>query len=550
MELQESDKSESADFDLSESNEFVQNSYILMVGYLISSIISTIGSIIVIRLISVEEYSLISIAYILPGILIPFGELGLNYASINFIARKLKENDLKGVRNVIRINLIVKIIIGLILTLSVAYFSLFIAKEIYNVSDSRLYLLIQIASISVIANILYDAVNSFFIGAQKMRLVQYGAILHTTLRTLISIVLVLIGYSLIGPIIGVAIAPLIVVMIYMFFLKKEFKTKKEEKSGMNWKELSKMVKYGFPLLIFSILAGIQGQIFILLLTYYGYLNEVSYFNVAVLTAAVISILNKAISFSLFPIFSKMDWNNEEERKTLINYFQFSIKFGTLLILPVTILLILFAGDIFPIVFGSSYREASPFISVYFLMFILVSFGSLSIPAFFNGQGQTKYVLYITIVELISGVIFALILISYFGAMGLMYGVVLGAVVGVFFGCILIRIKYGKVLFSNFKTIFLIFLLSIIIGVFIYYLNRSVMNIFPIKGLVIRITFLAISFIIYGIIFLFLIGLFSLISIDEIDFVAYSFQRFPIIDKLIIILANIEKKIVNLRLKNK
>ena len=59
------------------SDEIVRNSYILMIGYLFSSLISTIGTIFVIRLISVENYSLINIAYIIPGILIPFGELGL-----------------------------------------------------------------------------------------------------------------------------------------------------------------------------------------------------------------------------------------------------------------------------------------------------------------------------------------------------------------------------------------------------------------------------------------------------------------------------------------
>ncbi|GAI39096.1 unnamed protein product, partial [marine sediment metagenome] len=111
-----------------ESEDFVQNSYILMIGYLISSLISSIGTILVIRLISVEEYSFISIAYIIPAILSDFGELGLNYASIYFIAKNIKENNFKGVRDIIRINLTVKIIIGLLFTLFIYVFSVYIAK--------------------------------------------------------------------------------------------------------------------------------------------------------------------------------------------------------------------------------------------------------------------------------------------------------------------------------------------------------------------------------------------------------------------------------------
>ena len=75
------------------SEEFVKNSYILIVGYLVASLISTIGTIITIRLISVEDYGLVNIAFILPAILIAFGELGLNYASTNFIAKKFDYKD-------------------------------------------------------------------------------------------------------------------------------------------------------------------------------------------------------------------------------------------------------------------------------------------------------------------------------------------------------------------------------------------------------------------------------------------------------------------------
>ncbi|MFX1313778.1 MAG: oligosaccharide flippase family protein, partial [Promethearchaeota archaeon] len=532
------------------SNNFVQNSYILMIGYLLSSIISTIGSILVVRLIPVKDYGLITIAFILPSILIPMGELGLNYASINFIARKMKENDLEGVRNVIKINMFIKIIVGICFTFFIAYFSVFIAKEIYNVNDERIYFMIQLTSIGVISIMLYEAINSFFIGAQKMRLVQFGTILNASLRTSMQIILIFLGFTLIGPILGFVIPPLIVVVFYLFFLKRAFNNPKDKREKIDWKELSRMIKYGYPLLIFSIIAGIQGQIFILILSIYGYLNEVSFFHVAVITAGIISILNKAISFSLFPIFSKMEWTDKNEQKTLIDYFQFSVKFGTLLIVPVTILLILFSQDIFPTVFGKDYREASPFISTYFLMFLLVAFGSLTIPAFFNGQKQTKYVLYITLVELISGVIFALILISYFGAIGLIFGIVLGSVLSVIYGYLLIRIKYGKGLFSNLKNVFSIFLIAILLGIVIFYLNKTFISLIPVSNFVIRITILAISFIIYGILFLFLIGIFSLINIDEINFLVKSFEKFPIINKILTILAKFEIKLINLKNKIK
>lgn len=533
-----------------ESEDFVQNSYILMIGYLISSLISSIGTIFVIRLISVEEYSFINIAYIIPAILCDFGELGLNYASIYFIAKNIKENNFKGVRDIIRINLTVKIIIGLLFTLFIYVFSVYIAKEIYGVNDERMILLIQIASIGIFSTILYDAINSFFLGAQYVKVVQIGTILRTSLRSILSILLILMGLTLRGPMLGFVLSPLIVVMIYTIFLRSKFNIKISEKERIEWNKLKEMIKYGYPLTIFSLLWGIQLQLYIFILTFFGYIIEVSYLSVALVSGSLIGILVKSMSFTLFPIFSKMDWDNKgRDKRKLIDYFQFSIKFGTLLIIPTTILLILFSAEILPIIFGESYIEASPFISTYFLIFLLVSFGSISIPAFFNGQKQTKFVLYIQFVELISIIFFSVILISLIGAIGMAYGIVCGTIVSVIFGNISIRKKYGKILFSNLKNVLIIFLIAIISGILTFLLhNYSLDIIINGEGLLITIIKLIISFTFYIVLFIFSIGLFCQISIEELEFFEKSFAKFPIINKVIIILSNIEKKIIKIKIK--
>ncbi|MFX1392814.1 MAG: oligosaccharide flippase family protein [Promethearchaeota archaeon] len=552
MEQQDINENKSSEMNLIGTDDFIQNSYILMVGYLISIIISTIGTILIIRWISVFDYSLINIANIIPSILILFGELGLNYASINFIAKKLKENDINGAKNVVKINLIVKIIIALIFSISVMVSSVLIAKYIYNFDDADIILLIQLCSIGIFSTILFETMNSFFLGAQNMKVVQYGAILRSSLRTGLSLILILYGYTLIGPILGSVLAPLIVVIFYIYFLIKQFKTRKTENVGKNpieWKELNKMMKYGYPLLIFSILAGIQGQIFILILTIYGYINEVSYFNVAIVSSTIIAILIKSISFSLFPIFSKMEWDIEKERKRLIKYFQFSNKFATLLIIPVSIFLILFSSDIFPIIFGEDYLEAAPFISIYFCAFLFVSFGSISIPAFFNGQQKTKEVLFIQLIFLISSTCLALLFISYFGSLGIMVGLVLGELLSVIYGNIRIRKTYGNILFKNLKNIVGVLLIAILIGILIFILKNYLLNFYNIKEVAFKILFLLILLFLYGIIFLITIGALSLISIGEINFFVKSFDKFPLINKIIKFLAFFMKKLLFLK-KNK
>ena len=529
-----------------ERDRFVQTSYILMVGYLFSSIISSIGTIIVVRLISVEEYSLLNISYIIPTVLIVIGELGLNYASTYFIAKNIKEKNFKGVRDVIKINLTIKIAIALIFSFIIILFSEFIAKEIYGIDDNRLVVLIQLASIGIISTILYDAINSIFLGGLKVKLVRIGTILRTSLRASLSVLLIIIGYKLLGPMLGFVLSTLIVVIIYLFFLKNSFFKENIEKEPVNWNELLKMLKYGYPLLLFSLIISIRVQSYVFILLICGFFVEISYFTIAIVSGALMGILTKSVSYTLFPIFSKRNWNNFEDREKLIKTFQFSLKFCSLIILPVAMLFILFSNETFPIIFGEKYREASPFISTYFLIFLLTSFGSLSIPAFLNGQERTKYVLYIEVIKYLASVIFALIMISFYGGLGLVYGIVIGTIISVIYGNIVVRKKFGENLFNNLKNIIIIFLIAIICAFFTFLLYNYIADYIHGDLFIYDVLKLLIAFSFYIILFLFLIGILSQITIEELNFFIDTFERFPLINKIVLFICNIEKKILRFR----
>jgi len=534
--------------EVKESEVFIQNSYILMVGYFLSTAISTIGTIVIIRLISVEENSFINIAYILPNIFINFSELGLNFASIHFIARKASENDEKGIRNVIKINLYIKIIIGTILTLFIAFFPWYIAHEIYQIRDNRMIILIQIASIGVISTILYEALRSFFLGAQNMNMVQYGTILRSSLRTLISIFLIFIGFTLRGPLIGYVFSTLITVIFLLLSIKKIYPKGNRTKTPTDWKELKKMFHYGYPLMLYSFIVAIQNDIYTLILTVNGYIPEVSYLNVAITSAGLFGILKKAISDSLFPVFSKKKWEIEKEKKSIINYYLFSLKFEALLMLPVAVFIIIFSSDFFSLIFGEKYRIAAPFMSTYFLIYLFIPIGSISIPALFNGQRHTNIVLYLEIVNLISSVIFSLILINYLSGLGVVVGIILGKLVSILYGNLMIHKYYGTVLYSNFKNVFSILFMALVSGLFTYIFYNILIIYLPPDGLLITLFILISSFIIYLGLFLFLIGIFLLITYEEIDLMVKSFKIIPVFSKAFYLLAIIEKKILKIRLR--
>ena len=528
-----------------EKDNFVRSSYILMTGYIISSLISAIGTVITIRLISVYENSLINIAYVIPAIIITAAELGLNFASTHFIAENIKKQNYQEIREIIRINLIIKIFIGIIAILFLNIFASFVAYSLYRINDKQLIILIQISSIGVFSHILYEALNSIFLGKFNFKMVQIGAIIHTSLRSIITILLVLLGFHLLGPMLGLVLSLLFVVIIYMILLLRDSRINKIDIAPFNLKIFSKMMKYGYPLLIYSIVLSIQAEIFLYILAFYGFIKEVSFLNVAIVSASLLGILVKSISYTLFPIFSKKLWNIQEDREKLIKTFRFSIKFGSFIILPSTIFLILFSRDIFPLIFGENYLDASLYISIYLITYLFVFLGSLSISSFFNGQKKTINVLYIELINLMGSLFFGLILINLYGGIGLIIGLVIGSFLSVLYSNILIRKKFSKLLTIDFKHNFFFFVLAIICGITTFFASVFLNCIIPNDNLLVKILILFICFIIFFCQYFIFVGLFSLITIEEVDFMANSFEKFPVINKFINFLAEIEKKIISI-----
>ncbi|MEJ2252460.1 MAG: oligosaccharide flippase family protein [Candidatus Lokiarchaeota archaeon] len=341
---------------LNEGNQkLFSNVNILISGYFISTILSAISTIFIINFLSVDSYALMNIALILPTIFILIGDFGLNSATTHFIASKKITNP-KEVRNIAKINIYIKIFIGFLYSLVLIINAGGIAKYIYNINNSNMILLIWFGSIGVFSTLLFDSVNYAFIGLENMSAMRYSTISRKIIEAAVSIGLLLIGFGAIGPLIGLFLGPLIASLFGLIYLKRKLNTFYSSGMGLDWSFLLKMIKYGYPLSFVTLIVGIQPQIFTFLLIQLGNIKFVSFFNVAYASKKIIFILTQSISFTFFPAFSRFNWEKIDDRNKLKSKYQFSIKIGSFLILPITLLLIIFSREIFPIIFGSKYIE--------------------------------------------------------------------------------------------------------------------------------------------------------------------------------------------------
>ena len=119
---------------------------------------------------------------------------------------------------------------------------------------------------------------------------------------------------------------------------------------------------------------------------------------------------------LFPAFSKLDYRKDNE--TLKNVFQYSVKYASLIVVPVTAMVIALAQPGIGTIYQNRYAEAPLFLALLSVTYLYTAFGNLSISNLINGQGYTTFNMKLSILTVAIGFPLSFLLISHFGVIGL------------------------------------------------------------------------------------------------------------------------------------
>ena len=139
---------------------------------------------------------------------------------------------------------------------------------------------------------------------------------------------------------------------------------------------------------------------------------------------VITFFTIPISTVLFPAFSKI--KGKEEKSIMKSVFQTSVKYGALLTIPVTLMIMVLAEPIVFTTVGTEYTQAPFFLTLCSTVFLYSAIGSMSTSTFLNGQGKTGVTMKFAIISLGVGLVSSLLLIPQFGVTGLIIANVISA----------------------------------------------------------------------------------------------------------------------------
>ncbi len=364
-------------------------------GLAASSIISALGVMLVAGILSEADYGLVAIVLTGPNLIAIFRDWGADWATIKYTAQYRAEDKKENVKNVVASIIVFEIILGLSLSLLSFFVSGFLATNIFDRPD--IMPLIQIASFTIFADALLKAAQATFTGFEKMEYHSITSIIYSILKTGFMLLLVILGFGTFGAVVGTTISYLLsgVFSILLLYVAVYKKLQTQQSRLEIFSTIKTMFRYGLPLSISTIISGFLAQFYNVLIAIYCTDTLIGNYQVALNFAFIVTFFVMPVITVLLPAFSKLD--SQKEQETLGNVFEFSVKYASLLIVPIAVAVIALSQPGVSTIFGSKYSHSPLYLALYVVTFITTAFGYLSVENILKSQGKTDLNMKLTLI---------------------------------------------------------------------------------------------------------------------------------------------------------
>jgi O-antigen/teichoic acid export membrane protein len=413
----------------------------LFLGVALSSVISSLGTIILVRLLTPDQYGLYAIALIPPTLIGLFRDWGINFSMIKYLAQYKSASKTADMKRVLASGLLSESLLGAFLSIICFLLTSFLAINVFD--RPELQQSIGIASLLILGSGLFTAAQSAFVGFERMELASLTMVIQSIFKSSIGPLLAFLGYGTLGAVLGhtasFLIAGILGISITYFIFHKNLHGEKDDKSNLT-ATFKTMFRYGFPLSITIILTGFLLQFFSFMIAIYCTDFMVGNYQAAVKFAVIITFFTMPIGTVLFPVFSKL--NPEKEMETLRTVFQSSVKYASLLTIPATVAIMVLSKPLVFTLFTEEYTSTPLFLTLYAITYLYTALGNLSIGNFLNGQGKTTVTMNLIIIQLATGIPLSFLLIPRFGVTGLIAATLVSSIPSIATGLWWIRKHFG------------------------------------------------------------------------------------------------------------
>jgi O-antigen/teichoic acid export membrane protein len=429
------------------AQESARGSFFLIAGTAVSMVVLALSAILIARLLGSDVYGQYSLVIVLPQLLYLFTDLGLNQGLTKFASDFQTKGNLGRLASVVKHGLILRLLMGISISVFTYVFADSLAAYVLQRPDLAFF--VQLSAFAILFQALFTVSISAFVGMEKS---EYNALtlnIQSFAKTLIQIVLIIAGFSVVGAIIGHVVSYLIAGVIGLVLIALLLRKSKGVAGSFSFREDTKLLwRYGSPLYLSTVLVGVIPLFQNLVLAFFVSDAEIGNFKAATNFAALMTILSVPIQTIMLPAFSKL--KNDASDKVAA-FFKIANKYTALIVVPVTFLIIIFSDSIVRIIYGATYNSASQYLWTYCIVYLLVGVGYLTLASFYNGIGETKVTMRISVITFV--ILFALspLLTSVYGVLGLIGAYLVANASGQVYSSYYARRRF-KIQFDNYALL--------------------------------------------------------------------------------------------------
>jgi len=453
----------------------------LSVGMVISTALTAIGTIIVARLLSPEEYGLFTIAMIPATMIGLFRDWGVNSAITRYVSFYRVNDQERRIRSTLKAGMTFAILSGLLCAVFTVGTSDLIANFIFK--KPEVAPLIRISSIWVFSLALFNVGWSTLIGFEKTGLNSILLIFRSLIKSLISPFLVILGYGALGAVTGYSFSGFLAAILCVIFFMRSYREIEGGADSSIKGTLFMLLSYGFPLAIGAIVSGFGNQFYRFLMSRSCSSEAIGNYGAAFNFLTAMTLLTSPIVTVLFPAFSKIDGQKEKEK--LAKAFRASVRYSSLFVVPAAMGVMVASRPLVFTLFGEKYSQAPTFLSLISLGQLLCAIGALSASPLLASQERTGEIMKANLISLAIGVPVSLFLIPSYGIYGLIATILLVSFVTVVLLDYMIFKIYG---FSvDFNSSGRILLASSIMATIVYAVERLMQSFAPLIRVVVELS---------------------------------------------------------------
>lgn len=430
----------------------VKNTGVLFLSQMISYVLAFFYTLYSARYLGTSNFGIISFATAISGLFAIFTDLGLSTLTVREVARdKSKMAKYLGNHGMIKLILSVTTMILLILFVNNGSFD-----------ETTRYVVYLIGS-SVIINAFSGVFTSMFGAYEQMEYQSIAEILNATIMFIGVLVCVFTKQSVIQVAMVYVIASVTVLLFNFTFCTKNYGLIRFQVDLKFWKYL---IYHAFPLAITSIFALISFKMNTILLNMLTNSSVVGEYTAAFNLMQALIFIPTVFSTAIMPIFAKFYVNSPEK---LEYSYQKSLKYLTMLSMPISMGTLVLSSKIIFFMYGSEYVNTIPILEliIWALPAIFLSYILGTSIASINKQHET---IKATFICLLISTIGNYVLIGLFGGVGAALVTVINEVSMVIFYMYIMH-KYGYTV--GLKSIIIKpFIASLMMGIVIYLLNMA------------------------------------------------------------------------------